>query len=89
MALGFLSVTYLMFYHPGWAATFITLYGSWLVGEKSKVGFLCQILGNSLWATVGYIRGPQYDLIFVSLAFVALYIRNYIKWTREENKANG
>ena len=78
------SVTYLALIQPGWAATFITLYGSWLVGEKSKRGFLCQIVGNTLWALVGVCRGMQYDLIFVSLAFVVLYVRNYAKWTKEE-----
>ncbi len=64
----------------GWAATFITLFGSYLVGEKSKRGFVCQIVGNLLWAAVGVTRGMQLDLIFVSLAFVALYIRNYFVW---------
>lgn len=68
----------------GWIATFITLYGSWLVGEKSKKGFVCQIVGNTLWAAVGIVRGMQADLIFVSLCFVVLYVRNYTKWTREE-----
>lgn len=71
----------------GWLATFVTLYGSWLVGERSKKGFVCQIVGNTLWALVGVYRGMQYDLIFVSLCFVVLYVRNYAKWTREE-KAN-
>lgn len=64
----------------GWVATAVTLFGSYLVGEKYKGGFLCQIIGNTLWAIVGIMRGPQYDLIFVSLAFVALYVRNYFVW---------
>ena len=68
----------------GWLATIIMLYGSLLVGEKKKTGFLCQITGNVLWAYVGLTRGGQIDLIVVSLAFVALYIRNYIMWWKHD-----
>lgn len=68
----------------GWAATIITLFGSYLVGEKCKGGFICQIVGNTLWAIVGVTRGMQFDLIFVSLAFVALYVRNYWKWHSQD-----
>lgn len=66
----------------GWIATAVLLYGSWLVGERRKVGFLCQLTGNAMWAYVGFTRGPQVDLIVVSLAFVALYLRNYFVWRR-------
>lgn len=67
----------------GWVATFITLYGSYRVGNRCKRGFLCQIVGNSLWAYVGYMHGPA-SLTIVSVAFVVLYIRNYFIWHRQE-----
>lgn len=66
----------------GWIATAIMLYGSFLVGEKNKTGFLCQITGNVLWAYVGLTRGMQVDLIVVSLAFCALYCHNFAKWCK-------
>lgn len=68
----------------GWLAVIITLYGSYLVGEKCKRGFVCQIVGNLLWAAVGITRGMQWDLIAVSLAFVVLYVINLRKWWRAE-----
>jgi hypothetical protein len=67
----------------GWLATAIMLYGSFLVGERNKIGFLCQIMGNAMWGVVGLTRGFQLDLVVVSLAFCILYIRNYRKWCRE------
>ena len=68
----------------GWVATAIMLYGSYLVGEKNKVGFVCQITGNLLWAYVGVTRDCQLDLIVVSLAFCVLYIRNYFVWWKTD-----
>ena len=70
----------------GWFATAAMLWGSFLVGEKRKAGFLLQITGNLLWATVGVTRGFQLDLVVVSLAFSALYVHNYLKWCREDEK---
>jgi hypothetical protein len=70
----------------GWIATGIMLYGSFLVGNKSKQGFLLQIVGNALWAVVGATRGPQLDLIIVSLAFVGLYVRNFILWHNQDRR---
>jgi hypothetical protein len=73
----------------GWIATAIMLYGSFLIGEKNKTGFLCQITGNSLWAIIGIQRGMQLDLITISVAFVALYVRNYRLWHRNDKKWRG
>jgi hypothetical protein len=73
----------------GWLATIIMLWGSYWVGEKRKAGFLCQITGNLLWAWVGVTRGLQWDLIVVSLAFVALYVRNYVVWWKYDRKVRG
>lgn len=69
----------------GWAATVITLYGSYLVGNKCKIGFVCQIVGSSLWAYVGYMHGPP-SLVVVSLAFALLYTRNFLIWSNHDNK---
>lgn len=68
----------------GWFASIVILYGSWLIGHKNRKGFIYQIAGNSLWAVVGLLRGLQWDLFFVSVVFVCMYIHNYIKWTRQD-----
>jgi hypothetical protein len=74
-----------MSFIAGWLATAIALYGSYRVGNRCKLGFICQIVGSTLWAYVGYMHGPV-SLIVVSLAFVVLYIRNYFRWHNLETK---
>lgn len=72
----------------GWIASIIMLYGSMLVGDRNRFGFLCQITGNCLWGIVGFTRpeGPDWALIFVSFAFVLLYVRNFTLWTIQERR---
>ena len=66
----------------GWAATAIMLIGAWMVGRKNAYGFLLQLAGNLGWAIVGVSRGMQMDLIFVSVLFVCMYVRNFYLWIR-------
>ena len=65
----------------GWISTAVMLFGCWMVGRKNHYGFLLQLAGNLGWAFVGVIRGMQWDLIFVSVLFVAMYIYNFARWT--------
>lgn len=67
----------------GWLATLFLIYGSYLVGDKNRNGFLFLCAGNLGWAYVGFVRELQWDLIIVSLVFVAVASFNYWKWSRD------
>ena len=60
-------------------AGFFELLGLWIVGNKSNLGFLINILGNCLWIYVGY-RKKVYGLWLVCIPALFINIRNYILW---------
>lgn len=66
----------------GWIGTAVMLCGAYLVGQRCRWGFVLCVFGNVSWAVIGATRGRQMDLIVVSVAFAALYVRNFIHWTR-------
>lgn len=68
----------------GWIANFFMLFGSYTVGCHNRFGFICQLIGNALWAYIGIKRYEGRDrasLIAISLAFCALYTYNFWKWS--------
>lgn len=67
----------------GWIGTAFCLGGCVVVGQKSKYGFLCQMVGNLLWLVVGIMRGMP-ELVFCSAAFASIYVLNYTLWSLKE-----
>lgn len=69
-----------------WIANIFELTGTFVVGNKKKIGFLFNIVGNCLWIYVGikYFKTVGGLLIVSPIAFV-INIRNYRKWKKEEN----
>lgn len=64
----------------GWVAVVFLLYGSFLVGDRRRIGFVFQFVGNLIWAYVAVVRGFQLDLLVVNLIFAAIYVRNFFRW---------
>jgi hypothetical protein len=66
----------------GWAASAALLVGLWLAGSKKWWGFAFTIVGETTWVFVALGLG-MYDLAFVCVAFVAVAVRNAVRWRRE------
>ena len=62
-------------------AGLLELLGSYLIGNKNKIGFLLNILGCILWIYVA-IQTQIYGLLLVVIPAIVINSRNFIKWTR-------
>ena len=72
-----------MQYHGfDWLATVCNLAGVFLLGSRSKYGFVFCLLGSCGWLVVGFLI-ESFPLIFGSAIFVVLHIRGLINWHRK------
>lgn len=70
----------------GWLANLLMWFGSYSVGEKRRYGFVCQLVGNGLWAYIGAFGKAEESraaLIGVSVVFCCLYAVNFWKWGKK------
>jgi len=63
----------------GWVASVIMLIGGAGVAHKKVWGLVYFLVGNLLWAGVGWAAG-LYSLVGVSLAFAAMDVYAIWKW---------
>ena len=55
----------------------------WLIGNKNKAGFVLGLLNQVLWIWYALML-KQYGLLVGVIAYAAIYIRNLIKWNKDE-----
>lgn len=55
------------------------LVASYVIGNKKRIGFLLNLIGNSIWIYVA-CRMQIYGLLLVVLPAMVLNVRNYRKW---------
>lgn len=67
---------------PSLLASLLLLLGLWLTGSKCRHGFACTIAGESLWVIIAANRGA-FDLSLLCVAFVAVAVRNFRRWSRK------
>ena len=63
----------------------VTALGLWFIGNKKKYGFLVGISAEVFWMLLGWFS-EAYGLVFWSLIFTFLYLRNYLKWSNAKIK---
>lgn len=61
----------------------ISLVTLWLIGNKNKAGFVLGLLNQVLWIWYALML-KQYGLLVGVIAYAAIYIRNLIKWNKDE-----
>lgn len=71
----------------GWAGNIILLVSMWLVGSKKKSAFFFGVIGNFIWALVGWEKG-MHDLVFIGIIMVIFNIRGWKKWSEEDAYVN-
>ena len=61
----------------------VDLAGCYVVGNKRKVGFVLNFLGNLGWVYVA-LSMRVYGLLIVVIPALVLNVRNYRKWSMEK-----
>jgi hypothetical protein len=72
----------MQYYGFDWLAMFCGLLGMYLLGSRSKYGFIFCMLGSLNWLVVGIFIN-SFPLIFGSSIFVILQIRGLISWHKK------
>ena len=57
----------------------LTFSAIYLLGNKSRLGFIVMMLGNLLWCFIG-LRAESYAMIIANLGFFSMNVRGFIKW---------
>lgn len=61
-------------------ATVLSLWGQWLVGNKSKLTFPVWTLSNVLWIIVNFIGPTNYYQVAMFVVYIAMNIVAWYKW---------
>ncbi len=76
-------MNFFQFYGIDWLATVCGLTGVFLLGNKSKYGFLIFMLASASWVSFGFLTG-SYAVILGSSTFFFMHLRGWLKWRRDE-----
>ncbi len=70
-----------MFQYLGldWLAMLLTFSAIYLLGNKSRFGFLVMIAGNVCWAVIG-VWAQSYGMLIANAGFFAMNVRGFVKW---------
>jgi hypothetical protein len=63
-----------------WMAMCLTFFAIYLLGNKSRKGFVVMMIGNLLWCIIG-IWAQSWAMVVANLGFFSMNIRGFISWT--------
>ena len=63
-----------------WLAMCLTFAAIYLLGNRSRMGFVVMMIGNLCWSAIGIWAG-SYAMVIANLAFFSMNVRGFIKWT--------
>ncbi len=75
----------MQYYGIDWLATVCGLTGVYLLGNKSKIGFLLFMVASSSWAVFGVMTG-SIAMTIGSTIFFSMHLRGYLAWRRDERE---
>ncbi len=62
-----------------WLAMGLTFSAIYLLGNKSRNGFLVMMAGNLCWSAIG-VWAQSYPMVIANLGFFSMNVRGFIKW---------
>ncbi len=65
-----------------WAAMVFTFLSLYLLGNKSRTGFVMGIIANVFWFSYGYLTGSVANM-FCSSVVIYLQARGWINWGKD------
>ena len=69
-----------------WVAMCLTFVAIYLLGNKSRNGFLIMMVGNLCWSSIG-IWAHSYAMVIANLGFFSMNVRGYMRWAPPEAKS--
>ena len=69
-----------------WVAMCLTFAAIYLLGNKSRNGFLIMMVGNLCWSAIG-IWAHSYAMVIANLGFFSMNVRGYMRWAPPEAKS--
>lgn len=65
-----------------WLLSAITLWMTYLQGEKNTLSWVVGLVGQLGWFILTFVTG-LYGLLPLNIGLTVLYYRNYVKWKRD------
>ena len=62
-----------------WLAMALTFTAIYLLGNKSRIGFVVMMVGNLSWAVIG-LWAHSYAMVLANLGFLSMNVRGFLKW---------
>ena len=62
-----------------WLAMCLTFSAIYLLGNKSRWGFLIMMAGNLCWTVIG-VWAHSHAMILANLGFFCMNVRGFLKW---------
>ena len=73
----------MQYYGIDWLATAAGLSGVYLLGNKSKLGFILFMIASTSWAIFGVMTG-SIAMTIGSTIFFSMHLRGFLAWRRDE-----
>lgn len=67
----------------GWIANLLFVVGVYVLGNRQRWGFLCNLVANGLYGVIG-IEHRMWDLFAISVVMSGLNLWNWIKWGQKK-----
>lgn len=74
------------YYGLDWLAMSLSLLAVWMLGNKSKFGFLVFVAANAIWVALGLTLIHSYGIVVGNLFFLVSNARGFANWWKEERK---
>ena len=78
----YLSEHALQYKGSDWAAMVFTFLSLYLLGNKSRTGFVMGIIANVFWFSYGYLTGSVANM-FCSSVVIYLQARGWVNWGKD------
>jgi hypothetical protein len=63
-----------------WLAMCLTFSAIYLLGNKSRKGFVFMMLGNLCWSAIG-LWAHSYAMVIANIGFFCMNVRAFMKWS--------
>ena len=71
-----------------WMAMCLTFSAIYLLGNRSRMGFVLMMAGNLCWTAIGIWVG-SHAMVIANLGFFPMNVRGFRKWTPAESEKTG
>ena len=66
-----------------WIAMVLTFIAIYLLGNRSKFGFITMMAGNTCWVAVGFLTS-SIAMVLANCVFLAMNARGWAQWQKDD-----